>query len=150
MNNLITHTYEGHRYHFRDDGYFNMTKAAKAYGKRLDHFFENASTAAYIEVLQDLFPGIQPIKAKRGNGNLPTVGTWGHPKLAVFFAQWLDTKFELFCSMVIDDILTGKAELTILKPVESSALKMSHSFPEALRLAAELAEQEERLSSPRK
>lgn len=68
------------------------------------------------------------------------------PKLAVFFARWLDVKFVVFCDMVIDDILSKKAELTITKPAESMAMKVPQSFPEALRLAAERAEQNEKLS----
>ena len=73
-------------------------------------------------------------------------GTWAHPKLAVFFARWLDTKFAVFCDMVIDDILNKKAELTITQPAESMAMKVPQSFPEALRLAAELAEKNEQLA----
>lgn len=70
------------------------------------------------------------------------MGTWGDPKLAVFYARWLDVKFALFCDMVIDDILNKKAELTITKPAESMAMKVPQSFPVSLRLAAELTAQD--------
>lgn len=59
-------------------------------------------------------------------------GTWGHPKFAVFFARWLDTKFAVWCDMVIDDLLNKKAVLSIQKPEESMALKVPQSLPEAL------------------
>lgn len=66
----------------------------------------------------------------------------GHPKLAVVFARSLDARFAVFCDMVIDDILNKKAELTITKPAESMAMNVPQTFPEALRLAAELTAQD--------
>lgn len=139
---LITREYNGNVFHFREEGYFKLTKAAKTFGKRLDNFFANTETADYLEELENVVPGIPVIKVQKGNGISPQVGTWGHPKLAVFYARWLDVKFAVFCDMVIDDILNKKAELTITKPAESMAMKVPQSFPEALRLAAELAEQD--------
>ena len=104
---------------FREDGYFNMTKAAQAFGKDIREFFKNKSTTEYMDALNS-YEGNSPykdlIEVKRGSGLLPSVGTWGHPKLAVFFARWLSPKFAVFCDMVIDDILNKKAELTITKP----------------------------------
>nr|WP_017675198.1 KilA-N domain-containing protein [Pseudomonas chengduensis] len=119
-----------------------MTKAAQAFGKELKKFWENLGTSEYMDALETLIGQKQPIKVvQRGSGLLPQVGTWGHPKLAVFFARWLDVKFAVFCDMVIDDILNKKAELTITKPEESMAMKVPQTFSEALRLAAELEEQ---------
>lgn len=58
-----------------------MTKAAKAFGKDIKDFFDNKSTTEYMDELSRLIGGNGPVKeTKRGNGNLPTVGTWGHPK----------------------------------------------------------------------
>lgn len=71
-----------------------MTRAAQAFGKRLDHFWDNRETKAYIEALKQI-PGIpgNTVQAARGiNG-----GTWAHPKLAVFFARWLDVRFAVWC-----------------------------------------------------
>ena len=42
--------------------------------------------------------------------------------------------------MVIDDLMNKKVVLSIQKPEESMTLKVSQSLPEALRLAADLAE----------
>ena len=75
---------------FREDGYFNMTKAAKHFGKRVDNFFANDETIEYVAELERLVTGFPVIKVQRGNGALPSVGTWAHPKLAVFFARWLE------------------------------------------------------------
>lgn len=105
---LITRQFEGKTFTFREDGYFNMTKAAKEYGKRVNDFLSLPSSKEYIEALAASTgkSGISElVRIQRGNGNLPQVGTWGHPKLAVFFARWLDVRFAVFCDMVIDDIL---------------------------------------------
>ncbi|MDX1329857.1 MAG: KilA-N domain-containing protein [Burkholderiaceae bacterium] len=145
MSNIITRTYNGNVFTFRADGYFNMTKAAQVFGKRLQHFWEADGTRRYCFELAtatglisrdsgDLSYGLVEAKAGRYGG------TWGHPKLAVFFARWLDVKFAVFCDMVIDDILNKKAELTITKPEESAVMQLPKSFAEALRLAAELEE----------
>lgn len=139
---LITREYNGNVFTFREDGYFNMTDAAKKFGKFLPNFMRSPETVEYIDALSKTVESTALVEAKRGNNG----GTWGHPKLAVFFARWLDVKFAVFCDMVIDDILNKKAELTITQPSESMAMKVPQSFPEALRLAAELAEKNERLA----
>lgn len=141
MSKMITREYQGHTFTFREDGYFNMTTAAKAYGKRLQHFMENQETQEYIQNLSAVLNSrdsgqLELLQSTRGRYG----GTWGHPKLAVFFARWLDVKFAVFCDMVIDDILNKKAELTVTKPEQSMSMQVPQSFPEALRLAAELAE----------
>lgn len=138
--NIITREYNGNVFTFREDGYFNMTDAAKKFGKDLSNFMRSPETVEYVEALTQTVKSTDcPIVQAFRGGRTP--GTWGHPKLAVFFARWLDVKFAVFCDMVIDDILNKKAELTITKPEESMAMKVPKSFPEALRLAAELEEQ---------
>jgi hypothetical protein len=141
---VMAHDYSGQMYHFREDGFFNMTKAAKSFGKRLDHFFENQKTTEYIAALENLVPGIRVIDSRKGNGTSPLVGTWGHPKLATFFARWLDVRFAVFCDMVIDDILNKKAELTITKPEESATAALPQTYLESLEeLVKSLEAQEE-------
>lgn len=139
---LITREYNGNVFTFREDGYFNMTDAAKKFGRRLDKFWESDETSEYLAALENTLKTGELVDAKVGRNG----GTWAHPKLAVFFARWLDVKFAVFCDMVIDDILNKKAELTITQPAESMAMKVPQSFPEALRLAAELAEKNEQLA----
>jgi prophage antirepressor-like protein len=112
----------GHVFTFRGDGWFNMTKAAQAFGKRADNFLANAETQEYVAAMESLVPGKSVIKAQRGNGNLPQVGTWAHPKLAVFFARWLDVKFSVWCDAVIEDILKGAAAVTITKPQRTTSI----------------------------
>lgn len=90
--NVGSHNYNGLPITFREDGYINMTKAAKHFGKKLSNFWRNPDTWEYLEALKALpqFEGTDLFVAKRG-GNLQ--GSWCHPKLAVFFARWLDVRF---------------------------------------------------------
>lgn len=37
-NALITREYQGNAFHFREDGYFNLTDAAKKFGKDVFEF----------------------------------------------------------------------------------------------------------------
>ncbi|WP_348240699.1 KilA-N domain-containing protein, partial [Salmonella enterica] len=34
-------------------------------------------------------------------------GTWLHPKLSFAFARWCDTKFSVWCDLIIDSLLSG-------------------------------------------
>lgn len=82
---------------FREDGYINMTRAGKHYGKDPKEFSRNKSTAAYCEALEAI-GGISPNalkQARRGSAS----GTYCHPKLAVFFARWLDVRFAVWCGL---------------------------------------------------
>jgi hypothetical protein len=103
---------------FREDGWFHMTKAANSFGKRLQDFWDNKDAKQYMQALSETIHANQRelFEARAGyNG-----GTWAHPKLAVFFARWLDVKFAVWCDAMIDDILKGNAEVTITKPGVSS------------------------------
>lgn len=136
MSKTITREYQGQTFTFRENGYFNMTKAAAAFGKQLNNFWRSPETKEYVEALGKVIQSEGVYETAMGRNG----GTWGHPKLAVFFARWLDVKFAVFCDMVIDDILNKKAELAVTKPEQSMSMQVPQSFPEALRLAAELAE----------
>lgn len=46
-------------------------------------------------------------EATKGHGG----GTWAHPKLAVFFARWLDVRFAVWCDLMVDEILRGRVEV---------------------------------------
>lgn len=83
---------------FRDDGWFNMTKEAKYFGKRVDHFFANEETVKYMAALQKL-PGMSGSLVATTVGQ--SGGTWAHPKLAVAFARWLDGVLLVFTRFVL-------------------------------------------------
>lgn len=118
---------------FREDGYFNMTKAAEKFGRRVNDFLSLESTAEYLTALETLNTGKTGIwvETRRGNGG----GTWAHPKLAIRFAQWLDVRFAVWCDSIIEDILTKKAELTITKPETSATVQVTQSINPGFMLA---------------
>ena len=130
--------FNGHAFVFREDGWFNMTKAAKHFGKRIQDFWDNKDSKEYILALCKTIHANQRelFMAKAGyNG-----GTWAHPKLAVFFARWLDVRFAVWCDAVIDDILKGKAEVVITKPDTSAVAALPEEFTvTAKALASQVA-----------
>ena len=67
-----------------------MAKAAKAFGKerRLQNFWASPDTMDYVDELEKC-TGIHSIETKKSRYG----GTFCHPKLAVFFARWLDVRF---------------------------------------------------------
>lgn len=140
MSNIITRDFIGHVFTFREDGYFNMTKAASIFEKDLSNFMRSPDTQEYIVALSNSVDSGVLVQAKAGRYG----GTWAHPKLAVFFARWLDVKFAVFCDMVIDDILNKKAELVVAKPEESAAMALPKTYLESLEeLVKSLKAQEE-------
>jgi len=75
-----------------------MTKAAKHFGKDLSNFWKSDDTSEYIKALLQTLPN--PVKSTefahlKGKLIDSTMGrnggTWAHPKLAVFFARWLES-----------------------------------------------------------
>jgi hypothetical protein len=78
---------------FREDGWFNMAKAAKHFGKDLSNFTRSSDYPVYLQALSVNSTDKEFVQATRGSGRHPSVGTWAHPKLAVFFARWLDVRF---------------------------------------------------------
>lgn len=115
-NSIITRDYNGTPIVFRKDGWFNMTKAAQHFGKRLQDFWDNAEAKTYISELEKLNHANQRELKQATPGRYG--GTWAHPKLAVFFARWLDVRFAVWCDSMIEDILKGAAEVTITRPSE--------------------------------
>lgn len=115
---LITKDWQGKTFTFREDGYFNMTKAAKEFGKNLSNFKSSAETLAFCHEIAKAMNSISLTEVTKGRYG----ATWGHPKLAVKFACWLDVRFEVACMLMIEDILKGSAVVTIEKPEESSSL----------------------------
>lgn len=124
----ITKTFNGTPFVFRADGWFNMTKAAQHFGKRLQDFLDNKETREYSEALASIDANQRElVQANRGRYG----GTWAHPKLAVFFARWLDVKFAVWCDAMIDGILKGAAVVAVVEPEKSAVM----ALPQRLRLS---------------
>ena len=90
---------------FTEDGWFNATAAADRFGKRVQHYLDNAETQDYINALCDENNRNSGyfIRAKRGRNG----GTWFHPDLAVHFARWLDIRFSIWCDRQIRKLISG-------------------------------------------
>lgn len=117
MNNVIPFHYQGHPVCFNTDGWLHASKIAERYGKRLDHWLENAGTLEYVQALDEVISGRESeIVDTRKSGYVKTSraridrggGTWLHPKLAVAFARWCDAKFSVWCDLHIDALLRGE------------------------------------------
>lgn len=118
--NSITKDFNGLPIVFREDGYINMTKAAKNFpGKRLDNFWASPDTRIYVEALDEYLKSLNSselIQSKKGRYG----GTFCHPKLAVFFARWLDVRFAVWCDLMIDNILQGNIQTTVVVPTQEA------------------------------
>lgn len=107
MTQLITLEYDGMPVDFTGEAWFNATEVAKKFGKRIDHWLDNAETQQYMKALgQSLNTrnSGELMRTRRGAKG----GTWMHPKLGVAFARWLDVRFAVWCDMQIDQILRGR------------------------------------------
>lgn len=103
---VITAAYKGKSYSFRADGWFNATEAAKRYGRDAHEWVRLPDTKRYLAALERTYgkiPHVETSRARADRGG----GTWLNPKLAVKFARWLDVDFEVWCDMLIDQILRG-------------------------------------------
>lgn len=110
MSNIIK-TFDSTAISFNDEGWFCATQAAAKFGKRMDHYFANDDTAAYIAALTGDESNPREfgdfVKTRRGAGG----GTWIHPDLAVHFARWLDVRFAVWCDRQIRGIITGQQSI---------------------------------------
>lgn len=109
-----------------------MTKAAQHFGKKLDNFWRCPDTFEYIEETLKTLNLRELSQATPGRYG----GTWAHPKLAVFFARWLDVKFAVWCDAVIEDILKGNAEVTIVKSEQSAVMALPQDYASVLPVLA--------------
>lgn len=93
---------------FREDGYINMTKAAKHFGKKPIEFIRLPGTDEYLDALASVLKvGKSNLVVTKKGGARGTAGTWLHPKMAVMAARWLDVRLAVWCDLMIDNILKG-------------------------------------------
>lgn len=116
----ITKDFNGLPIVFRADGYISVTKVIQQFpGKRIANFVRLDSTAEYLEVLRQYLGSESLVVTKRG-GRKGESGTWYHPKLAVFFARWLDVRFAVWCDLMIDNILQGNIQTSVAVPTKEA------------------------------
>jgi hypothetical protein len=107
---LITAHYGTMSVLFQSDAFINATEIAKQFNKVPKDFLRTDSTKDYIKAIGQicLIDENQIVISKVGsseNGG----GTWLHPKLAIFFARWLDARFAVWCDLQIEKILHSNA-----------------------------------------
>lgn len=112
---IVPFDFQGQAVRFNTDGWINATEAAARFGKRPIDWLRLDETRDYLEAMASAL-GLEGkvsqnhfglSRTSRG-GKAP--GTWLHPKLAVRFAQWLDTRFAIWCDLQIDSLLRGESK----------------------------------------
>ena len=130
MGSLVK-TYNGEAVRFDADGYLHATSLASKYGKQLSNFLRSPETQTYKAAVASSFKLKEEdlIRAVQGS----RFGTRLHPKLAVFFARWLDPAFAVWCDAQIDDIVRGKSIIVPIEPPTPTSEKFA-----AIRFAVDL------------
>ena len=110
MNAIINANFNGFNVSFRNDGYLNATAIAKMFGKQPRDYIKTEQTqeyltelAAHLTTKTKILVNKNQLVAVKNGGN--ERGTWLHPKLAIHFARWLDSKFAVWCDEQIEKIL---------------------------------------------
>jgi KilA-N domain len=84
----------------RSDDYFSVTDMVKVCDKKLiKDFLRLKSTKEYIEALEDELD-CSVIEVKVGGDHY---GTWVHPRIATYLAQWISIKFSVKVSKWIEE-----------------------------------------------
>lgn len=145
MKGLITSQYDGQELSFNEQGWFNATQASKQFGKRPNDWLNLEETKSYIQALCEYLKISEPkslIKTKKGgntvtseNGNAQ--GTWLHPKLAVPFARWLDSRFGVWCDIQIDKLLKGNHPIFDKRRLRHQAAATYKAVSAVLKLSRE-------------
>jgi hypothetical protein len=106
MSHLIR-SWNGRAIRIREDRYVCLTDMAQATSKRFNHWYENSSSKSYLSVLSHKtgIPVSDLVDIRKG-GNPESQGTWGHPKVALRFAQWCSDDFAVQVDEWIDELLT--------------------------------------------
>lgn len=98
----------------RADRYVNLTDMAQACGKRYPDWIRLEGSKSYLATLSAVvqIPTTELIQVNQG-GTPELQGTWGHPKVAIRFAQWCSDSFAVQVDTWIDELLTtGQVQIS--------------------------------------
>lgn len=138
MSNLIKN-WNDRSIRIRSDRYVSLTDMAQATGKNLGHWLENKATHSYLDVMSSKIgiptmaqnQGFQALVEIRKGGDVTKSGTWGHPKVAIRFAQWCSDEFAVQVDIWTDELMTtGKVELA--RQQQAIAPSVPQDYIEAL------------------
>ena len=105
---FIIRSWNGRTIRQREDGYMSLTDMAQSCGKDYYEWSRLTKTKAYLDALsKKQHTGnarllIETIK----DGDMECRGTWGDRKIAIRFAQWLNTDFAVQVDTWIEELLT--------------------------------------------
>ena len=132
----IIKSYQGKSIRIREDKYVCLTDMATASGKRLNNWMQTDKSKSYLETLSAItgIPAIELLEV--GEGNQPT---WGHPKVALRFAQWCSDEFAVQIDFWIDELMTTGSVSIAPQPQRQLAPQRDLiDYIEALNLAGVL------------
>lgn len=91
-------------------GMVNLTRIAKAFGKNVSEWSRLKGTQEFLAELQEGSDMQMCVSLKGNNGQ--EQGTWGTREVTLDFAQWINTKFKVFCIKKLDELFqTGRTQL---------------------------------------
>ena len=121
-------TYNGSKIQQREkDNYVNLTQMAQANGKRFDNYLQTQNAQEYLKALQESIPldFKENVKIIEIKGFGKDKSTWGHPLVAIAFAQWISPQFYLWYIQHIQILETGKTEI---EPKPKTALGLARKL----------------------
>ena len=113
------------------DRYTCLTDMAQAASKKVNDWVRLQSTTEFIQAAVSVtgIPATELVVVKQG-GIPEEQGTWGHPKVAIQFAQWCNPLFALQVSTWIDELLTtGSVDINLekVKPLTVAQLILAQA-----------------------
>lgn len=125
-------SYKGKNIRIREDKYVCLTDMATASGKRLNNWIQTDKSKSYLETLSTVTGKPVSILLELEHGNT----TWGHPKVAIRFAQWCSDEFAVQVDSWVDELITtGSVSIAPKTPLELA--KEQVRLHEQLELQAE-------------
>ena len=117
MSNFIK-SWNDRNIRIRSDRYVSLTDMAQATGKQFGHWNNLKSTKSYLKALESVIQiAITDLVQVIQGGDPQNQGTWGHPKVAIRFAQWCSDEFAVQVDIWTDELMTtGKVELAPAQP----------------------------------
>ena len=121
MTNLIK-SWNDRAIRIRSDRYVSLTDMAQAANKLFGGWNRLDSTKSYLETLsRSMQKSIDVLVQVQTTGRNEDRGTWGHPKVAIRFAQWCSDEFAVWVDEQIDELMTTGSVSIAAKSQQSLA-----------------------------
>lgn len=131
------------------DGMVNLTKIGQHFGKNIGTWMKSKKVKEFIEKLDKMTDRQNLHIAKGGDLNETEQGTFGTEKVALKFAEYISTDFEIWANDKIHTLLQkGKVEL---QPQPKTSLTINADFLEQVaKKMRQLEEEKEKLATQNK